>query len=140
MLGGVSGHGGDEYEQIVVDGELILQLHRADVADHDGYLADPSTAMGNGVALWFEVSDFEAAVARIRTCGATVQTEPHMNPNAGQHEIWLRDPDGYLVVLAGPSVGGLRHPGERRDLEDRLVKAENPPPVAAHRRLKRSGR
>lgn len=96
--------------------------------------------MGNGVALWFEVSDFEAAVARIRTCGATVQTEPHMNPNAGQHEIWLRDPDGYLVVLAGPSVGGLRHPGERRDLEDRLVKAENPSPVAAHRRLKRSGR
>lgn len=59
--------------------------------------------MGNGVALWFEVSDFEAAVARIRTCGATVQTEPHMNPNAGQPEIWLRDPDGYLVVLAGPS-------------------------------------
>lgn len=104
VLGGVSGHGGDEYEQIVVDGELILQLHRADVADHDGYLADPSTAMGNGVALWFEVSDFEGAVVRVRNWGASVQTEPHVNPNARQPEIWLRDPDGYLVVLAGPST------------------------------------
>ena len=27
----------------------------------------------------------------------------HVNPNAKQRELWLRDPDGYTVVLAGPS-------------------------------------
>ena len=104
VLGGDSGHGGDEYEHVLVGGELVLQLHRTDVEDHHGYLADRSVTLGNGVALWFEVSDFEAAVARVRACGATVQTEPHENPNAKQSELWLRDPDGYLVVLAGPSA------------------------------------
>lgn len=103
VLGGASGHGGDEYEQILVDGELLLQLHRTDVEDHHGYLADPGATLGNGVALWFEVDDFDAAVARVRASGAKVQTEPHVNPNARQSEIWLRDPDGYLVVVAGPS-------------------------------------
>ena len=37
------------------------------------------------------------------TQAARVQAEPHVNPNAQQSEIWLRDPDGYLVVLAGTS-------------------------------------
>jgi hypothetical protein len=27
----------------------------------------------------------------------------HLSPNALQQEIWVRDPDGYLVVIAGPS-------------------------------------
>ena len=103
VLGGTSGHGDDEYEQVLVQGDLVLQLHRTDIEDHHGYLADPRAVLGNGVALWFEVDDFEDAVERVRSCGATVQTEPHENPNAKQSEIWLRDPDGYLVVLAGPS-------------------------------------
>ena len=25
---------------------------------------------------------------------------PHLNPNANHRELWLRDPDGYVVVLA----------------------------------------
>jgi hypothetical protein len=32
----------------------------------------------------------------------SIQTDVHHNPNAGHREIWLRDPDGYLVVLAEP--------------------------------------
>ena len=110
VLGGVSGHGGDEYEQIVVDGELILQLHRADVADHHGYLADPSTAMGNGVALWFEVSDFEAAVARIRTCGATVQTEPHMNPPPASMRSGCATPTAIWSCWPGRPSGAFDIP------------------------------
>jgi catechol 2,3-dioxygenase-like lactoylglutathione lyase family enzyme len=55
---------------------------------------------GNGVAVWFEADDFDAVVTRARAAGATVQTDVHNNPNAGHREIWLRDPDGYLVVIA----------------------------------------
>ena len=47
--------------------------------------------------------NFEVDVARVRASGARVQTEPHVNPNAQQPEIWLRDPDGYLVVVPGTS-------------------------------------
>jgi catechol 2,3-dioxygenase-like lactoylglutathione lyase family enzyme len=53
------------------------------------------------VLLWFETDDFDAAVARARALGAQVLEEPHENPNAGHREIWLRDPDGYVVVIAG---------------------------------------
>ena len=57
--------------------------------------------MGNGFLLWFEVAEFAHTVAQVREADATVVRDVH--PNAGQQEIWVRDPDGYLVVLAGPS-------------------------------------
>jgi hypothetical protein len=57
--------------------------------------------LGNGVAVWFEVDELDAARARIRRAAATIVTDVHVNPNAGHREIWLRDLDGYLVVLAG---------------------------------------
>jgi catechol 2,3-dioxygenase-like lactoylglutathione lyase family enzyme len=104
LLGTESGHGGDEYEQVVSDGEIILQLHNIDVEHHHGPLASSDVLLGNGTLLWFEVSDFEAAVQRARDLGAQIERDVHVNPNAEQQEIWLRDPDGYLVVLAGPSA------------------------------------
>ena len=39
----------------------------------------------------------------LRAFGASVVRDEHTNPNARQQEIWVRDPDGYLVVFAGPS-------------------------------------
>jgi hypothetical protein len=42
------------------------------------------------------------AVARARELRADILEEPHVNPNANHRECWLRDPDGYVVVLAGP--------------------------------------
>jgi hypothetical protein len=103
VLAAASGHGGDEYEQIVSDGEILLQVHAIDVEDHHGALADPNQPLGNGVVLWFEVADFEAAAERARATGAPIVHDVHTNPRARQQEIWVRDPDGYLVVLAGPS-------------------------------------
>ena len=103
VVGLVSGHGGDEYEQLLHDGELVMQLHDSEVDDHHGPLADPDQPRGNGVLVWFEVADFDAAVERARASGAPVVRDVEVNPNAKQREIWIRDPDGYLVVLAGPS-------------------------------------
>jgi len=59
LLGCHSAHGGTEYERLVSNGVLILQLHRFDVEHHHGAIGDPG-------------------------------------------EIWVRDPDGYTVVLASP--------------------------------------
>ncbi len=103
ILGAESGHGGEEYEQLVSDGEVILQLHAIDVEDHHGPLAAGDVPLGNGVLLWFEVADFDAAAQRARRMPAQVERDVHVNPNAKHQELWLRDPDGYLVVLAGPS-------------------------------------
>ena len=103
ILGAESSHGGESYEQITSEGELILQLHRIDEEDHHGRLATEDVPLGNGALLWFEVADFDAAAERAKAIGAVIQRDIEINPNALQKEIWLRDPDGYLVVLAGPS-------------------------------------
>lgn len=99
-LGLVSGHGGDDYEQLLADGEMVLQLHRWEAHAHP-HLGQPDAARGNGVLLWFLAGNFDAALARIRDAGADVLEGPKVNPNANHREIWLRDPDGYVVVVAG---------------------------------------
>lgn len=100
LLGAASGHGGREYEQLRVDGQLVLQLHDAAEGHHHGFLVEPAVARGNGVLLWFALADFDAAVARARALAAEVVHDVHVNPNAHQRELWLRDRDGYVVVLA----------------------------------------
>jgi hypothetical protein len=71
LLGCQSAHGGGEYERLVRNGSLILQLHSFDVEHDHGPIGDKKdTPYGNG------------------------------DPN--HWEIWLRDPDGYTVVLASP--------------------------------------
>lgn len=103
VLGLESGHGGGDYEQLFHDGEMVMQLHHAGVEDHHGALAAPGLPLGNGLLIWFEVIDFEAAVRRARAAGAPVVREVEVNPNARQREFWFRDPDGYVVVVAGES-------------------------------------
>jgi catechol 2,3-dioxygenase-like lactoylglutathione lyase family enzyme len=103
-----SGHGGDEYERLLYDGRLVLQLHRFEVEHHHGRIGDPaSRPYGNGVAVWFETDDFDGAVGRAEALAAEVVRPPHRNPPEGpggpaHRELWLHDPDGYLVVIASP--------------------------------------
>jgi len=108
LLGCHSAHGGAEYERLVAGGRLILQLHHWHVEHHHGRIGDPDlTPYGNGVLLWFEIEDFDAAAARAGELNAEVAIPRHRNPPDGDGgpnhwEIWLRDPDGYTVVLASP--------------------------------------
>jgi catechol 2,3-dioxygenase-like lactoylglutathione lyase family enzyme len=106
VLGAASGHGGREYEQLLVDGQLILQLHHEETGHHHGTIGEPGQPTGNGVALWFEADDFDGAVGRVRAAGVMIVTDVHINPNAQHREIWVRDLDGYLVVLAEPYAPG----------------------------------
>ena len=102
LLGCRSGHGGPDYERLMVGDRLILQLHHWDAHDHPHMGHPASGPHGNGVLLWFLTDAFDAAVRRALELGAEILEEPHVNPNANHRECWLRDPDGYVVVLAGP--------------------------------------
>jgi catechol 2,3-dioxygenase-like lactoylglutathione lyase family enzyme len=108
LLGCQSAHGGTEYERLTMDGELVLQLHAWTIDHHHGAIGDPAARpYGNGVLLWFEVDDFDAAVRRADELEAEIVLAPHRNPPEGpggpaHREVWLRDPNGYTVVLASP--------------------------------------
>ena len=103
-----SAHGGPEYERLVRDGDLILQLHDWEVEQHHEAIGDPAKPAGNGTLLWFETDDFDAAVERTAEIGAEIVMPPHRNPPPGEaggpahRGVWLRDLDGYTVVLASP--------------------------------------
>jgi catechol 2,3-dioxygenase-like lactoylglutathione lyase family enzyme len=100
-LGFASGHGGAEYEQLLSDGQLVLQLHHWDAHEHP-HLGDPGVRpYGNGVVLWFLSADVEASFRRARASGATVLQPIGINARANHLEFWLSDPNGYVVVVAG---------------------------------------
>lgn len=112
LLGCTSAHGGKEYDRLVDPKRqrtpygsegLILQLHDWDVDHHHGAIGDAKAKpYGNGVLLWFEVDDFDAAVTRARALQVPIVRDVHFNPGPQHRELWVRDPDGYIVVLASP--------------------------------------
>jgi len=102
VLGLESAHGGDEYEMLVSGGDLVLQLHELDVHEHPHLVRAGQPLGGNGVAIWFEADDYAAVVDRIRSTNANVVEDDHVNPLAHHREIWLRDLDGYVVVVSSP--------------------------------------
>lgn len=103
LLGAQRGHEGSNYAQILLNGEMIMQLHDTESDKNHEPLADPDQPLGNGVVLWFETDDFDALLKRAEQHGLAPDREPYENVFAKQMELWLRDPDGYRVVIAGPS-------------------------------------
>src|SRR5215218_9404184 len=81
VLGCESAHGGPEYERLQDGDRLVLQLHSFEAAHHHGPIADKhDRPYGNGVLLWFEVDDFDAAVARALSLDPPVVLARHRNP------------------------------------------------------------
>ena len=120
LLGCRSNHGGPAYEQLVANGQLILQLHSFAAEHHHGPIANPADKpYGNGVLLWFEVDDFDAVLQRSADMAVEIILPRHRNPpdpagGPNHWECWMRDPDGYTVVVASPygSADGTWHPSQ----------------------------
>lgn len=102
VLGLTSAHGGDEYEMLLSNGALVLQLHGAEVHEHSHLFRPEMPRTGNGVALWFETDEFTGVAERVHVGGAEILLDVHVNPSAHHHEMWLRDLDGYLVIISSP--------------------------------------
>lgn len=90
------------YDRLMSGDRLVLQLHAWDAEHHPNLVGPDEARHGHGVLLWFEVDDFDAAAARARALGAEILDDVHVNPAPRHWEMWLRDPDGYVVVLASP--------------------------------------
>src|SRR3954467_5793260 len=90
LLGVRSDHGGPHYERLVDGDRLVMQLHHFEVEHDHGRIGQPDDRpYGNGVLLWFEVDDFEAAVSRGEQIGVDVVMAPHQ-PAGGRARGTLR--------------------------------------------------
>lgn len=102
-LGLSKGHGGSHYEQLIKDGKLIIQLHNMEPDENHDTLLESGETPGKGVLIWISVENFEESVKRLNDNHTILDKEPFFNKLAKQWEVWLRDPDGYRIVLSGPS-------------------------------------
>lgn len=101
-LGFASAHGGSEYEQLTSNGILVLQLHHWNAHEHPHLGSPELKPYGNGTALWFMSEHVEEDYERAIRAGAEVLEAINVNPQANHLEFWLREPNGYVVVVAGP--------------------------------------
>lgn len=102
VLGLRSNAAGPDDETLLCGERVVMRLRPWDACHHPHLGRPDAAARGNGMLLWFRTDDFDAAVLRVRQQAAQVLEGPGVDPTAGRREIWLRDPDGYVVVLAGP--------------------------------------
>jgi catechol 2,3-dioxygenase-like lactoylglutathione lyase family enzyme len=103
LLGLSSNEGNQEYARLFWNDQLILQLHSFDVEHDHGPIGNPADRpYGNGLLLWFETDEFDAVVHRAREMSVEIIMPRHRNPRPNHWECWMRDPDGYIVVVASP--------------------------------------
>ena len=92
-----------EYDRLLSDGKVILQIHSWDAGSEgfDLLMSNPDAAPhGHGVLLQFLVDDFDSAVQRARRLTSEVLADVDTMPD-GARTFAFRDPDGYTVVLSG---------------------------------------
>jgi predicted enzyme related to lactoylglutathione lyase len=113
----------DAFGAVTVGEPIVMEdgrIGHAEIAIGDGalYLADETPELGLrapapggvSVSLMLNVADTDAALARARQHGATVQREPY--EGYGSRNATIIDPFGHRWMLSGPvavPVGGIQH-------------------------------
>jgi catechol 2,3-dioxygenase-like lactoylglutathione lyase family enzyme len=93
--------GHDDWGQILdTDGTVLLCLHQWGVHEHPSLMSPDDGTPGNGLILFFRVTDYDDALKRTRALVARFEEEPHVNPKTQTREFSLRDPDGYYVTIS----------------------------------------
>lgn len=97
MLNCKSGHGGEVFEILTDDdGTQILSLHKWGEHEHPTLTA-PKGENGNGLILYFLVTDLEQHWEHALKLNAKIEAEPHLNRNSGRMEFSVRDLDNYYL-------------------------------------------
>jgi len=100
LLGLESSHGGDKFEMLASkQGTVILCLHRWGEHDHPT-MKDPNISVGNGIILYFRVSDLNEVWSNAVRLSIDIEQKPHLNENSGQQQFILRDLDGYYLIIS----------------------------------------
>ncbi len=73
-----------------------VQVHLIETAPQD-FVSPPTSLNGRNHHLAFEIEDYDAALTQLRAMGAEV-----VEGGSGITQMFLRDPDGYIIELIRP--------------------------------------
>ncbi len=116
LLGARQNHpGASVFNQILdEDGTILLCLHHWGPSGRQGDHEWPSLMnprdgrAGNGLLLWFVVSDFDAAWQRAQRLADTMIESPNTDNGTGMRAFVVSDPDGYYVAVNEARDGSVR--------------------------------
>jgi len=80
------------------ESEMMLQ-ERENLAEDAPHAFSATDVPGGTFSLYFRVDDVEAVLARL---GDVEIVKPLQMTWYGMHEVWVRDPDGYVVTIGTP--------------------------------------
>lgn len=98
LLGVTSGHGGPEFEMLMTDGKLVMQLHLIEEGHHD-HEVSTAEPLGHGVVNVFYVEDAKAVYEQAKALQVELLSELHFNELAHMHEFVVREPNGYSIMI-----------------------------------------
>lgn len=99
LLGCKSGHGGETFEILTSENEVVLCLHKWGDHQHPTML-HPEKEPGNGVILFFRVADLDKVWENAKKLKANIEQEIHYNENSLKNQFILRDWDGYYIIIS----------------------------------------
>lgn len=100
LFGLKSIHGGDTFEMLTDnDGTVILCLHCWGDHEHPT-MTDPKIAVGNGLILYFRVTDLNEIWSNVVRLNFGVEKYPHLNENSKQKQFIMRDLEGYYLIIS----------------------------------------
>ncbi|MEM7096746.1 MAG: VOC family protein [Pseudomonadota bacterium] len=98
FLGVTSGHGGPEFEMLLWDDNLFLQLHLIEEGHHD-HEVSTEAPLGHGVILVVYVDDAERLYQRAQSLQLNLVSQLHYNEIAHMHEFVVKEPNGYALMI-----------------------------------------
>lgn len=99
LLGCKSGHGGEAFEIITHENNVILCLHKWGEHEHPTIL-NPEKEVGNGLILFFRVDNLNQIFENAKKLNANIEQEIHYNENSLKNQFILRDLDNYYLIIS----------------------------------------
>lgn len=99
LLGCRSEHGGETFEILTSENNVVLCLHKWGEHEHPTML-NPTHENGNGLILFFRVTDLNEIFENAKTLNAAIEREIHYNENSRRHQFTLRDMDRYYLIIS----------------------------------------
>ena len=99
LLGCRSEHGGEIFEMLTSENNVVLCLHKWGEHEHPT-MANPTSENGNGLILFFRVDDVNEIFKNAKTLKANIEKGVHYNENSLKNQFTLRDLDGYYLIIS----------------------------------------